>query len=59
MISDCCSLVQHVEFNSVVSATKVQEERLTLDLTAIKNGPDSKECIEEIVWTATGEQLAD
>ena len=52
-VSDCCSLVQHVQFSSIISQSKILEKRLTLDLHYIKNEVKTAEYVKELVWTQT------
>ena len=49
LISDCCSLVQHVQFSNVIAQSKVLEKRLTLDLQYIKDEIRTKKYIKELL----------
>ena len=59
MISDCCSLVQHLEFTTVIGSSKVLEKRLTMDLQSIRQEAEEKVYLREVMWTQTTVQLAD
>ena len=59
MISDCCSLVQHVEFSSIIQQSKVLEKRLTMDLHYLKDEVLRQEYLKELMWADTTSQLAD
>ena len=59
LVSDCCSLVQHVQFPNVISQSKILEKRLTLDLHYIKDELRTNKYIKEILWGQTTIQLAD
>ena len=59
LVSDCCSLVQHVQFSNVIAQSKVLEKRLTLDLHYIKDEVRSHKYIKELLWSQTSIQLAD
>ena len=46
-VSDCSSLVQHIQFSTVIGVNKVLEKRLAMDLAVLKDELASEKYLKD------------